>query len=180
MTFGSQSAFLASIGALDEVRPTLPWLNVWSRNDFVSFLAGGLWPGQVDRPRSSVLGVGFPESHGAYAGEPAFFQAYHGPPGVPGRAAVTPACGPRPRPGRLPPPSALRSPKALPQGGPAMTRHPEPCSIIPPFVLARVAREGTADQRAAALSALESLPRSGPADRSSARSWPPAPRPRRR
>ncbi len=82
VTFGSQSAFLASIGALDVVTPTLPWLNIWSRNDFVSFLAAGLWPGQVV-DHELVLGVGFPESHGAYAGEPAFFQAITGHPAFP-------------------------------------------------------------------------------------------------
>lgn len=65
VTFGSQSALLASIGALDQVRPTVPWLNLWATYDFVSFLDAGLWPGLVE-DHEIVVDVGFPAAHGAY------------------------------------------------------------------------------------------------------------------
>ena len=65
VTFGSQSALLAAIDALDPVKPTVPWLNLWATYDFVSFLDAGLWPGVVE-DREIVLDVGFPAAHGAY------------------------------------------------------------------------------------------------------------------
>jgi hypothetical protein len=64
VTFGSQSAMLAAIDALDPVKPTIPWLNLWATYDFVSFLDAGLWPGVEDH--EIVLDVGFPAAHGAY------------------------------------------------------------------------------------------------------------------
>jgi len=82
VTFGSQSAFLAAIGALDAVAPDRPWLNVWSRTDFVSFLASGMWPGRVT-DEELVIDIGFPESHGAYATTPGFFSAVTAHPDFP-------------------------------------------------------------------------------------------------
>jgi hypothetical protein len=41
VTFGSQSSMLSSIGAFPPVHPsTTKWLNIWTRYDFASFLAG--------------------------------------------------------------------------------------------------------------------------------------------
>jgi hypothetical protein len=70
ITFGSQSAMLAAIFAIDEVTPSVPWINIWTRYDFVSFLAGNLWPhsdatpGAIDK--EVHINVGFPDSHGMY------------------------------------------------------------------------------------------------------------------
>ena len=65
VTFGSQSAMLAAIDALDPVTPTIPWLNLWASYDFVSFLDAGLWPGLVE-DHEIPMDVGFPAAHGAY------------------------------------------------------------------------------------------------------------------
>jgi hypothetical protein len=64
VTFGSQSAMLSSIDALDIVTPTIPWLNLWATYDFVSFLDAKLWPGAVDHQLE--IEVGFPAAHGSY------------------------------------------------------------------------------------------------------------------
>ncbi len=93
VTFGSQSAFLNAIGALDAVSPNRPWLNIWSRTDFVSFLAGGLWPGLVT-DRELVIDLGFPASHGSYPTTPGFFGLVTAdpafPPGLVGAAPPGP------------------------------------------------------------------------------------------
>ncbi len=73
VTFGSQSAMLGAIGALDAVTPTIPWTNIWTLYDFVSFRAGVLWPGATDV--GIPMEIGFPNSHGAYYTTPAFFDA---------------------------------------------------------------------------------------------------------
>ena len=65
VTFGSQSAMLAAIDALDPVTPTIPWLNLWATYDFVSFLDAGLWPSLVE-DHEIVLDIGFPAAHGSY------------------------------------------------------------------------------------------------------------------
>lgn len=72
ITFGSQSAFLQSIGALGPLTPNLPWLNLWTRYDFASFLAGSMWPGLV-RDVEIPIDVGFPDAHGAYYESAQFF-----------------------------------------------------------------------------------------------------------
>lgn len=74
VTYGSQSPFLYAVDALEKLKPTIPWLNVWTRYDFVSFLAGGLWPGLVDDVEVDVE-VGFPQAHGAYYESQAFYDA---------------------------------------------------------------------------------------------------------
>lgn len=66
VTFGSQSPLLQALEAFGQVKPgSVPWLNIWTRYDFVSFIAGGLWPGKVSDEEITV-DVGFPEAHGAY------------------------------------------------------------------------------------------------------------------
>jgi hypothetical protein len=83
VTFGSQSAFLVAIDALDDVTPTIPWLNLWATYDFVSFLAAGLWPGLVE-DREIPTGVGFPAAHGSYFTSDAFGQAIRSHPAASG------------------------------------------------------------------------------------------------
>jgi len=73
ITFGSQSAMLAAIGAIDSVAPRIPWLNIWTLYDFVSFRAAEILPGAQDL--EIPIEVGFPDSHGAYYTTPAFFDA---------------------------------------------------------------------------------------------------------
>lgn len=73
ITFGSQSAMLRSFGALDPVAPTVPWMNIWTMYDFVSFRAHEFWPGAQDV--QIPIEVGFPDSHGAYFTTKAFFDA---------------------------------------------------------------------------------------------------------
>lgn len=76
VTFGSQAAFLGAIGALDVVIPDAPWLNIWTRYDFVSFIAGGIWPDVPSVTDVEIpIEVGFPESHGAYYDASAFYDA---------------------------------------------------------------------------------------------------------
>ena len=72
ITFGSQSAMLAAIGAIDDVTPSIPWINIWTLYDFVSFRAHDIWPGAQDE--QLMIDVGFPDSHGAYYSTPAFFD----------------------------------------------------------------------------------------------------------
>jgi hypothetical protein len=73
VTFGSQSPLLQALEAFDKVEPTVPWLNIWTRFDFVSFLAEGLWPGKAtDREIPNALG--FPEAHGSYYDSADFYS----------------------------------------------------------------------------------------------------------
>lgn len=74
VTFGSQSPLLQALEAFGDVKPDkIPWLNVWTRFDFVSFLASGLWPGKVTDEEIAV-DVGFPEAHGAYYESKEFYD----------------------------------------------------------------------------------------------------------
>jgi hypothetical protein len=79
VTLGSQSPYLYEIGALHSL-PTgsklrtgfPPWLNVYDRNDFLSFVAERLFPSARDFETTS--GQPFPESHSAYFGNEAVWQ----------------------------------------------------------------------------------------------------------
>ncbi|HET9345727.1 MAG TPA: hypothetical protein VFO05_08495 [Candidatus Limnocylindrales bacterium] len=74
VTFGSQSPLLQALEAFGTVKPDgVPWLNIWTQYDFVSFLGGGLWPGKVTDAEITV-DVGFPEAHGAYYDSKAFYD----------------------------------------------------------------------------------------------------------
>jgi hypothetical protein len=73
VTAGSQSPFLYELGALTSLKPPQPlpagfppWLNLYDRNDFLSYCAGRLWSGVEDREIES--GQPFPASHSAYFG----------------------------------------------------------------------------------------------------------------
>jgi hypothetical protein len=74
ITVGSQSPLFFAIDALDRLRPGqqdplpfTPWLNIYSRNDLLSFLATGVFPGVDGITDVEVdAGVPFPESHSAY------------------------------------------------------------------------------------------------------------------
>jgi hypothetical protein len=80
VTFGSQSPLLQALEAFGDVTPgAIPWLNIWTRFDFVSFLAGGLWPGKVTDEEIAV-DVGFPEAHGAYYEAREFYDKIRGHP----------------------------------------------------------------------------------------------------
>ena len=81
ITFGSQSAFLQSVGALGEVTPSLPWINIWTRYDFVSFLAGAMWPGLVEDVEIPMA-IGFPDSHASYYLTDAFIDVLRAQPSV--------------------------------------------------------------------------------------------------
>lgn len=85
VTVGSQAPALFKFDALGSLRlpngvstarPFTPWLNVFDRNDFLSFCASRAFPGAptgiADYEVSS--GVPFPEAHGAYFRLPAFYQ----------------------------------------------------------------------------------------------------------
>jgi hypothetical protein len=82
VTLGSQSPFLYEIGALSSLKPGTglpedfpPWLNIFDRNDFLSFLAGRLFPEVTDKEVTS--GQPFPDSHSAYFGNEAVWSAIH-------------------------------------------------------------------------------------------------------
>jgi hypothetical protein len=73
VTLGSQSPFMHEIGALsslksnERLRPDFPpWLNIFDRNDFLSFVARRIFPCTIDFEVAS--GQPFPESHSAYFG----------------------------------------------------------------------------------------------------------------
>jgi len=74
VTVGSQSPFLYLLDSLhslsprtpDEPKPFVPWLNIYNRDDLLSFCAARVWVNtQVDDEPVSA-GVPFPGSHGAY------------------------------------------------------------------------------------------------------------------
>ena len=84
ITFGSQSAMLAAIYAIDAVTPSVPWINIWTRYDFVSFLAGNLWPNS-DTKKGAIdkevhINVGFPDSHGMYYETDEFYDVIRAQP----------------------------------------------------------------------------------------------------
>ena len=80
ITAGSQSPFLYELGALTALRPPEPlppgfppWLNLFDRNDFLSYVAGRLWPAVTDHEVES--GQPFPGAHSAYFGNPEVWSA---------------------------------------------------------------------------------------------------------
>ncbi len=73
VTFGSQSPYLQCVGALGPLAPKGRWVNIWTPYDFVSFIAGGMWPGLVEDVEISIE-VGFPDAHGAYYRTPEFLD----------------------------------------------------------------------------------------------------------
>ncbi|WSG95375.1 hypothetical protein U8P76_23695 [Rhizobium johnstonii] len=72
VTVGSQSPFFYEIDALSSIRrpAVLPkgfpaWLNVFDRNDFLSFVGERLFPERVE-DFEAYSGMSFPEAHSAY------------------------------------------------------------------------------------------------------------------
>ena len=73
VTVGSQSPLLYEIGALASLKPPQalptgfpPWLNIFDRSDFLSYVAKRLFPSAEDLEVDS--GQPFPDSHSAYFG----------------------------------------------------------------------------------------------------------------
>lgn len=73
VTFGSQAPLFHEIGALDSLKPNHPlpetfphWLNIYDRNDMLSFAAGRLFTGVKEFESES--GKPFPDSHSDYFG----------------------------------------------------------------------------------------------------------------
>lgn len=80
ITAGSQSPLLYEIGALSSLKPPAllpdgfpPWLNLYDRNDFLSYVARRLFPAATDVEVRS--GESFPDSHSAYFGNPDVWRA---------------------------------------------------------------------------------------------------------
>jgi len=80
VTAGSQAPLLYEIGALYSLQAPRPlpagfppWLNLYDRNDFLSYIAGRLWPEVADVEIES--GQPFPDSHSAYFGNAAAWSA---------------------------------------------------------------------------------------------------------
>jgi hypothetical protein len=80
VTVGSQAAFLYELGALTSLKPPQPlpagfprWLNVYDRNDFLSYTAKRLFPSVEEKEVTSARP--FPESHSAYFANDAVWQA---------------------------------------------------------------------------------------------------------
>jgi hypothetical protein len=80
VTAGSQSPFFYEIGALTSLVPPQPlpqsfppWLNIFDRNDFLSFVAAPLFTRAKDIEISS--GQPFPDSHSAYFANEAVWTA---------------------------------------------------------------------------------------------------------
>ena len=74
VTAGSQAPMLYAIDALEQIRwgrappaPFTPWLNIYNRQDFLSFCAARIFGGAAGIQDEEVdPGVPFPESHSAY------------------------------------------------------------------------------------------------------------------
>ncbi|TFZ56588.1 hypothetical protein E4V01_18655 [Methylorubrum sp. Q1] len=82
ITVGSQAAFFFKCDALATVRrggagaPFTPWLNIFDRNDLLSFRASPSFAGVGKIEDLEVSsGTSFPESHGAYFRLPQVYQA---------------------------------------------------------------------------------------------------------
>jgi len=80
VTVGSQAPLLYELGALHALKPPEPlpahfppWLNIYDRTDFLSYVAGRLFPSVRDHEVAS--GQPFPDSHGAYFGNVETWQA---------------------------------------------------------------------------------------------------------
>ncbi len=86
ITVGSQAPVLFKFDALGAMRlrealptgtPFRPWLNIFDRNDFLSFCASrGAFPGVTDgiEDFEVELNVSFPEAHSAYFRQSSFFS----------------------------------------------------------------------------------------------------------
>ncbi|WP_271893337.1 hypothetical protein [Candidatus Phyllobacterium onerii] len=81
VTVGSQSSYFYEIDALWSIKAPAsipgnfpPWLNVYDRDDFLSFVAAPLFPGRVT-DREVRSGLPFPDSHGAYFTNPDVWNA---------------------------------------------------------------------------------------------------------
>jgi hypothetical protein len=92
VTVGSQSPLFYAIDALDRMRreesgpkppPYTPWLNIYDRADFLSFVASHVFPGISAIEDAEISsGVPFPSSHSAYFHQPETFELIrdHWPP----------------------------------------------------------------------------------------------------
>lgn len=72
VTVGSQAPYFYEVDALYAVRQPAglpdhfpPWLNIFDRNDFLSFVGARLFPGKVT-DEEAPSGAPFPEAHSAY------------------------------------------------------------------------------------------------------------------
>jgi hypothetical protein len=85
ITVGSQAPVLFKFDALGTMRlkeplpagsPYRPWLNVFDRNDFLSFCASRAFPRVTDGIEDFEIesNVSFPEAHSAYFRQPSFFS----------------------------------------------------------------------------------------------------------
>lgn len=85
ITVGSQAPVLFKFDALGTMRlkqalpagtPYQPWLNIFDRNDFLSFCASRAFPGVTDGIEDFEIAsnVPFPEAHSAYFRQPSFYE----------------------------------------------------------------------------------------------------------
>jgi pimeloyl-ACP methyl ester carboxylesterase len=85
ITVGSQAPVLFKFDALGTMRlkealpagsPYRPWLNIFDRNDFLSFCASRAFPGVTDGIEDFEVesNVSFPEAHSAYFRQPSFYS----------------------------------------------------------------------------------------------------------
>ena len=80
ITVGSQPPLLYELGSLASIKPPRglpacfpPWLNIYDRNDFLSYVARRLFTAVVDMEVAS--NQPFPDSHSAYFGSRAVWEA---------------------------------------------------------------------------------------------------------
>ncbi len=82
VTAGSQAPLFFSMDSLETLRPGttplapfVPWLNIYDRADFLSYLAGEVFGANADIKDEEVRsGVPFPDSHSAYWKQPRTFE----------------------------------------------------------------------------------------------------------
>lgn len=83
ITVGSQAPFLYEIGALTSLERGMtlpstfpPWLNIFDRNDLLSFMAEPVFPSSDVHDQEVISGQPFPIAHSAYWTQRDFWQAF--------------------------------------------------------------------------------------------------------
>ena len=74
VTVGSQAPLFYAVDSLESLRPSapavkpfVPWLNIYDRRDFLSYLAADIFgPNSKIKDVSVDSGVPFPDAHSAY------------------------------------------------------------------------------------------------------------------
>lgn len=85
VTVGSQAPLFYAVDSLENLRtanaepkPFVPWLNIYDRADFLSYLAADVFPDPNIRDEAVSSGVPFPDAHSAYWENPRTYELIAG------------------------------------------------------------------------------------------------------